>query len=243
MGSEQEAGHDAEVSAPAPQSPQQVRILGFGSRDHAAIGENHVCLEQAVDGETVLAAEVAVSAAQRQARDAGRRDDPEGHRLTEGLGSVIDVASRAARAHSHRRLLGVDSHALHRRQVDDQAVIDAAETRTIVAAPANGDRELVLAAEIHGRDDIADIRTSSDEQRPLVDHGVVKFASLFIFGMAAPDQSAPKALTEFGDGLVVHGFPPEEPVNTTACKNSQRSRKWWKVPTSRRRGRKRESQS
>jgi hypothetical protein len=92
-----------------------------------------------------------VTAAQRQAGDARRRDDPEGDGLTEGLGRVIDVASRAARAHSHRLLLGVDPHALHRRQVDDQSVIDAGETRTIMAAAANGDREPAVPAEVHRR--------------------------------------------------------------------------------------------
>ena len=100
MGAEEEAGHDAEISAAAAQSPQQVRVLRLGSGDEAAVGQNHVRLEQAVDGEAVLAAEVAVTAAQRQARDAGRREDPEGDGLTEGLGRVIDVAGRAARPHS-----------------------------------------------------------------------------------------------------------------------------------------------
>ena len=169
---------------------------------------------QAVDREAVLAAEVTVTAAQRQARDAGRREDPEGDGLTEGLGRVIDVAGRAARAHSHRLVLGVDPHALHRRQVDDQAVIDAGETRTIVAAAANGDRELVVAAEIHRRDDIGDVRASGDEQRPLVDHGVVEFSRLFVFRMVAPDNRAAKTLSEFGDGFVVHDVPPKKETLT-----------------------------
>ena len=122
---------------------------------------------------------------------------------------MIDVAGRATRAHSHRLLLGVDPHALHRRQVDDQAVIDAAETRTIVAAAANGDRELVVAAEIDGRDDIADIRASSDEQRAFVDHGVVEFSCLFVFRMVAPDNRAAKTLSEFSNDFVVHNVPPK----------------------------------
>ena len=113
MGAEEEAGHDAEISAAAAQSPQQVRVLRLGSGDEAAVGQNHVRLEQAISREAVLAAEVAVTAAQRQARDAGRREDPEGDGLTEGLSRVIDVTGRAARAYSHRVLLGVDPQALH----------------------------------------------------------------------------------------------------------------------------------
>ena len=127
---------------------------------------------------------------------------------------MIDVAGRATRAHSHRLLLGVDPHALHRRQVDDQAVFDAAETRTIVAAAANGDRELVVAAEIHGRDDIADIRASGDEQRAFVDHRVVEPSRLFIFRMVASDNRAAKTLCECGDGFVIHDFPPKKETLT-----------------------------
>ena len=183
-------------------------VLRLGSGDETAVGQHHVGLDEIIDGESVLAAEIAVTAAQRQPGDAGGRDDPERHGLTEGLGRVIDVAGRAARAHSHRPVLGIDPHALHRRQVDDQAVIDAAKTRTIVAAAANGDRELVVAAEIHRRDDISDVRASGDEQRPLVDHGVVEFSRLIVFRMVAPDNRAAKALRELSNGFVVHGVPP-----------------------------------
>ncbi len=105
MGAEEEAGHDAEVSA-AAQSPQQVRVPRLGSGDEAAVSQNHVRLKQAVNREAVLAAEIAVTAAQRQARDTGRRYDPERHGLTEGLGRVVDVAGRAARPHSHARVVG-----------------------------------------------------------------------------------------------------------------------------------------
>ena len=121
---------------------------------------------------------------------------------------MIDVAGRATRAHSHRLLLGVNSHALHRRQIDDQAAFDAAETRTIVAAPPNRDRELVVAAEFDGRNNIGDVGASGDEQRSLVDHGVVELSRLLVFRMAAPDQSAAKTLCEFGNNFLVHKSLP-----------------------------------
>ena len=214
MGAEEEAGHDAEISAAAAQSPQEVRVLRLGSCDETAVGQNHVRLEQAVDGEPVLAREVTVTAAQREPGDAGRREDPEGDGLTEGLGRVIDVAGRAARAHSHRPVLGVDPYALHRRQVDDQAVIDAGETRTIVASAANGDRKLVVPAEIHRRDHIGDVRASGDEQRPLVDHGVVEFARVFVFRMVAPNDRAAKTLSKIGNDFIVHDVPPKKETLT-----------------------------
>jgi hypothetical protein len=76
---------------------------------------------------------------------------------------MIDVAGGAACTHSHRPVLGVDPHAPHRRQVDDQAVIDAAQTGTIVPAAANGDGELVVPPKIHRGDHIGDVAAPSNK--------------------------------------------------------------------------------
>ena len=141
---------------------------------------------------------------------------------------MIDVAGRATWAHSHRLLLGVDPHALHRRQVDDQAVVDAAETRTIVAAAANGDRELVVAAEIDGRNDIADICASSDDERAFVDHAVVELAGFFVFCMTASDHRPTQTRSELSNSFLFHRetsllcfCPTAEPADgsTATCEN------------------------
>ena len=92
-----------------------------------AVGQHHVGLEQIIHGEAILAAEVAVTPAQRQAGNTGGRDDSERHGLTKSAGGVIDVAGDAAGADPHRPLRRVNPYALHHRQIDDQAVIDAAE--------------------------------------------------------------------------------------------------------------------
>ena len=83
-----------------------------------------------------------------------------------------------------------------------------------MAAAANGDRELVVPAEIHRRDHVGDVGASGDEQRPLVDHGVVEFSRLFVFRMAPPDNRAAKTLSEFGDGFIVHDVPPKKETLT-----------------------------
>src|SRR5208283_6125706 len=91
---------------------------------------------------------------------------------------------------------------LHRRKVDHQAVIDAAETRTVVAAAANGDRELVVPPEIDRGGHVGDVGASSDEQRPLVDHGVVELSRFLVFRMVAPDNRTAKTLGEIGNNFV-----------------------------------------
>ena len=124
------------------------------------------------------------------------------------MGGVIDVAGGAAGPTRTVRLRRIDAHALHRRQVDDQSVVDAAEPGSVVAAAANGDGKLVVAAEIHRRDHVGDVGAARDQQRPLVDHAVVELARLVVVGVIAPDQRAAQAACEFGDGFVVHDGPP-----------------------------------
>ena len=122
---------------------------------------------------------------------------------------MIDVAGGASRADPYCPFLRVDSDPFHRREVDYQAVVDTAETRDVVAAAANGDRQLALPAKIHGGDHVTDVGASRNEQRLLVDHGVVQLARPFVFGMIATDQWAAQCLSELCDGLVVHASAPE----------------------------------
>ena len=88
----------------------------------------------------------------------------EGYGEAEGVSSMIEIASDAAGPGPHRPLRRVDPHALHHRQVDDQTVIDAAEPRSVVAASANGDRQLVVAPEIHGGDHVGRIQAANDQK-------------------------------------------------------------------------------
>ena len=126
---------------PPPRSAQKRSgMLGLAGGDEAAVGQHDVGFEQVVDRQAVLAREVAGAAAEGQAGDAGGRDDAERHGQAEGVGGMVDVARRAARLDPHGAARRVDAHALHQRQVDDQAVVAAAEARAVVAAAADRDR-------------------------------------------------------------------------------------------------------
>ena len=112
---EQEAGHDAEIAAAAAQGPQQVGILLLAGGDEAAVGQHDIGLEQIVDGQAVFARQIAVAAAQRQAGNAGGRDDARRNGQPEGMGSVVDVALRATGADPGGPCLGINANAFHRR--------------------------------------------------------------------------------------------------------------------------------
>ncbi len=185
-------------------------MLGLARRDDAAVGEHDLGLEQVVDGQPVLAREIAVAAAERQPGDAGRRDDAGRHRQPVGAERAVDLALRAAGldAHGPARRVGIDP--LHGRQVDDQPAVAAAEPRPVVPAAADGQQEAPLAGMGHGRDHLLGGGAGHDPARPLVDHAVVERARLVVAGVVPADHAGAQRLGEVVGGVNVgHGtFSP-----------------------------------
>src|SRR5436190_14108868 len=88
--------------------------------------------------------------------------------------------------HASRR---VDGHLVHRREVDHETVVDAAEAAAVVAAAADGDPQAALARERDRGGDIAFVDAVRDRCRPLVDHGVVEGAGLVVPGVLTIDDA------------------------------------------------------
>ena len=132
VGLEEEAGDDAEVAAAAAQAPEQVGMVGRAGRHQSTVGEDDVGLEEVVDGQAVLTRQVPDAATEGESGDAGGRDDAEGYGETVGMSGVVDVAGGAAGGDAHGSVLDVDADPAHPGQVDDQPVVHAAETGTVV---------------------------------------------------------------------------------------------------------------
>ena len=154
---EEEARDDAEVAAAAAKRPEEIRMLRGIRGDEPAVGEDDVGLEQIVDSQPVLARQVAGAATQREPGDAGASNDAERHREAEGVRRMVDrpgVQPGPTRTAGGR----IDPHALHWREVDDEPVVAAAESGTVVAAAADGEQQTLLAGELHGGDDVGRVR-------------------------------------------------------------------------------------
>ena len=121
---EEERGDDAEVAAAAAQRPEEIGVLRLAGGDEAAVGEHDVGLEQIVDGQPELAREVAQPAAEGDAADAGGGDDAARRGQPEGVGGVVQIAQRRAALDAGGAGLGIDADPVHRREVDDQPVVD-----------------------------------------------------------------------------------------------------------------------
>jgi hypothetical protein len=66
--------------------------------------------------------------------------------------------------------------AAHRRKVDNQAVVNGAEARATMPTTSNSDLKPVLAPEVHGGDDVANVAALRNQPWVLVDHPVVHAA-------------------------------------------------------------------
>ena len=193
-----ERGHHAEVAAAASHRPEQIRVLvGVGGHE-ASVCQHHVDFEEVVDGETTLAGEVTDAAAERQAAQTRGRDDAARRRRARTHASHGRHRPGAAppAATADGRDVGIDSDSAHARQVDDEAVVDAAQAAAIVAAAADGDVEALLASEPHRGDHVRDITTLDDHRWAFVDHRVVQRTSVVVAAVASHENVAPNVAAE-----------------------------------------------
>ena len=80
----------------------------------------------------------------------------------------------------------VDPNAAHAGEVDDETVIDGAEAGGIVSAAADGDVELLVAAECERCNDVSDIGRANDKRRVSIDHAVRDAAGVVVAGSSGP---------------------------------------------------------
>src|SRR5262249_22683100 len=138
-----------EVAAAAAKRPEQVGVFVARRPDDAALGGDHLGGQQVVDGEPVLAHEVADAAAEGEPGDAGVAHDAAGGGQTAGLGLVVDGAPQGTTLHPGCAVGGVDPHGPHRRQVDHDPVVAHRGASHVVAPAPYGDLQVVVAGEAH----------------------------------------------------------------------------------------------
>ena len=155
---ELELGDDPEVAAAAAQSPEQLGMLvGADAQDLAGGGHERV-RDDVVAGQSVLTGQPAHAAAERQAADAGVRDVAGGRRQPVGLRGAVQRAQRRAALHPRAARDRIDAHAVHRAQVDHQAVVGDRQADDVVAAAADPDLEIGVAGQADGGDDVGGAR-------------------------------------------------------------------------------------
>ena len=114
---------DAEVTAAAAHSPEQIGVLVLAGGDELAVRRDEVDGEQVVDRRAVLAHQPADPAPEGQPRNARVAHDSTHRRKPEELGLAVELAPQHARFGARRPGLRVDVNAFHRRQVDHEPAV------------------------------------------------------------------------------------------------------------------------
>src|SRR5580765_2667009 len=96
-------------------------------------------------------------------------------------------------------------NALHRSEINNDAVIAQTKARDVMAGTQNRGRNLVLACKLYGGDHIGDAGTACDESGMPVNHGIVDLTRFVITALARTKHlAAPRSLETFNHCLCNH---------------------------------------
>lgn len=87
-----ELGHDTEVAATTPQSPEQIVVLVGSGPQPAPVGGDHLSRDEVVRGQTEQRRQPAHPATQRETAHAGVADDSGRYRQAMCLGGSVQSA-------------------------------------------------------------------------------------------------------------------------------------------------------
>src|SRR5262249_6333032 len=146
-----------------------------------------VCSEEVIDRKTMLAHQPADATAERETGDAGVAHDSAGGGQAACLRLVVDVTPQRAPLHPGPAVGGIDPHGPHRREVDDDAVVETRGARHVVTSAPYGDLQIVVARETHGRDYVGGPEASGDQARAPVDGTVPHGTCVVVVGMVGTD--------------------------------------------------------
>ena len=109
-----------------------------------------------------------------------------------GLSFVVDVAPQRTTLHPGRGAGRVDPHGPHGREVHDDPAVAHRGTGDVVASAPDGDLQVVVAGEAHGRGHVGGPAASGDGPGAPV-HGAVPHGSGgVVVSVAGADQLAPE---------------------------------------------------
>jgi len=125
------------------------------------------------------------------------------------VGRVIHLSPDAAASDASGALLGVHAHALHLREVYNEAAVADTQAGAVVPAAADGEEQAVLAGEVDRDDHVGNVGAACDQGRASVDHGVVDLAGFVIVRITGLDELPSQARLELLYGcFIVHDGSP-----------------------------------
>jgi len=195
-----EGRDDAEVSPTAAHPPEEIRILGGTDRQELAIRSDDIDAEEVITGEPVFACQPAQAPAQRQTRDPRRGVRAASGGETKRLRFVIEFSPCDPALSTGRAPEGINTDALHPRQVNHEAALTHRVASDVVAPATHGHQQVVSTGEVHRVDDVRHARTPRKQRRFPVDHAIPDLAGVLIASLPRTQQRAPQPRVEVVDG-------------------------------------------
>jgi hypothetical protein len=121
--------------------------------------------------------------AQGESANASGGDNTAGRGQAKCMRRVIHISPGTTTLNADRTCHGIDANALHRREIDDQAIIAHAKTTGIVAATTHGNEYVVIAGEMDRSDDVGDIGAPHDQAGMPVNHAIIDLAHRLVAGI------------------------------------------------------------
>src|SRR6516164_1320974 len=125
----------------------------------------------------------AITASQRQSRNANFRIGAAGNRQTEGLCRPIEIAPQYSALSVRSARLGINFHLLHEREINYQSIVAHRRSSAAVSAATNRHKQFMLTCEAHGRNDVSFICTKRNESRPAVNPSIPDSSSFVVTGV------------------------------------------------------------
>lgn len=145
-----------------------------------AVGRDQVDREEVVDGEAVLAHEVAEPAAEGEAAEAGVADDAAGGGEAVRLGGAVELSEQHPASGRRCARLWVDSHRLHVREIDHEAPVAHGVAGDGMAAAAHRHLEVVFTSKADRGGDVVSAGAAHDQTGLAVDCAVPNLADLLV---------------------------------------------------------------
>src|SRR6516165_4994438 len=127
---------DAEVAAPSPDAPKQIRIFTRVRDQQLSVRGDDIGPDHVVERQAVLRMEMAPASAKRQSGDSGSRNDSKRRHEPKRLSFMVEFAKRQTGCRARRLSRAIDPHPFHARKIDHQSGFAHGLTGDAVASAA-----------------------------------------------------------------------------------------------------------
>ena len=197
---EAEAGDDAEVAATTTDGPEEVGVRLRVHEADLAVGRHELRAEERVDGQAVLAHEVAEAPRHGEAPDAHRACVPEGNDQAKRGRHPREPDGGPAGTHPGRLAGGVEVERGQVAQVQLDATVRRAVPGRAVTAGTYGQLKAGLSREVHDDGHVLRVRRTHDDGGAMVVAGFRDGAQLVVVAVVRPDDPAGHLAPEALDG-------------------------------------------